>query len=119
MAAAPFNLDQFLAVVSLIAPVLLMAVPGGAGIAVLIPTIVNAIKEAEQIQGATGPEKKAHVLAIVMAAVAVANATGSVKLNPEEVNTVAGYAIDVVIGTIHIIEGAKVIKVDVPNVEAG
>lgn len=110
MVAAKFDLDQFLSIVGLIAPVILLAVPGGAGIAVLIPTIVNAIKEAEQINAATGPEKKAHVLAIVMAAVAVANATGAVKLNPEEVSTVAGYAIDVVIGTIHVIEGAKVVR---------
>ena len=77
-------------------------------LAPLIPTILNAIKEAEQIQGATGPEKKGHVLAVVDAAVAVVNQVGQVHLDPAEVHQVAGTAIDTIIGVIHLIDAATV-----------
>lgn len=109
-----FDFHKFLAVLNAVGPIVLAAVPGGAGIAPLIPVIVGAIGEAEQIKGATGPEKKQHVLNVVAAGVVTANSTGKVTLDPVEVNTVASHGIDAVVGTIHVVEGAKVVKVPTP-----
>lgn len=105
-----FNLTKFLGIVNALAPVVLLAVPGGAVIAPIVPVIVNAITEAEQISGASGPEKKAHVLNIVDAAVVTANATGKVHINPTEAADAASHGIDAVIGAVAVIEGAKVVK---------
>ena len=104
-----FDLHKFLTILNAVGPVVLMA-SGGGPIATLVPVIIHAIGEAEQIKGATGAQKKAHVLAIVEAGVATANATGKVTLNPTEVHQVADDGIDAVLGTIQVIEGAKVVK---------
>jgi len=105
-----FDLHKFLAVVAQVGPVVLAAVPGGQKIGQVIPQIVDAIGEAEQIKGATGAEKKEHVLKVVRTAVGVANQTGKVKLDTAEVEAVAGAGVDAVIGTVHVIDGAKVDK---------
>lgn len=105
-----FDFHKFLAVVSQVGPMVLGAVPGGEKIAPLIPTITHAITEAEAIKGASGAEKKAHVLAVVAAGVATANATGKVTLDPTEVEQIASTGVDAVIGTVHVIAGAKVVK---------
>lgn len=105
-----FDLHKFLSLVTSLAPIILTAVPGGAAITAIVPVITNAIVEAEQIPGATGAAKKAHVLEIVAAGVTAVNATGKVKLDPVAVQTIAGTGIDNVISTIHVIEGAKVVK---------
>ena len=107
---AKFDIKQFLHILAFVGPAILSAVPGGAAIAVLIPTIVTAIGDAQQIPGATGPEKKAHVIAIATAAVAVANSTGKVQLDAVEVEQVASDGIDAVVGAIHVVNGAKVVK---------
>lgn len=101
-----FNLHKFLSIVEVVGPVVLASVPHGEKIAPMIPTITNAIGEAEQIKGASGAEKKAHVLSIVQAGVATANATGKVTLDPAEVATIASHGVDAVIGTVHAIEHA-------------
>jgi hypothetical protein len=101
-----FHLDKFISIVRLLGPVVLAAVPGGQKIAPLIPTITGAIEDAEAIQGATGAEKKAHVLAIVEAGVATANATGKVTLDPAEVAAIADTGIDTVVQTIKVVEKA-------------
>ena len=93
-----------------LAPLILANVKGGDKIAPVIPVIVSGIQEAEEIAGASGPDKKAHVLKTVDAGVAAANATGKVQLDPAEVQQVASDGIDAVIGTIHVVEGAKVVK---------
>lgn len=110
MPAVKFDFHKFLQIVASVGPILLTLVPGGAAVATLVPVIISAIGEAEQIKGATGAEKKAHVLEIVAASVTVANTTGKVRLDPAEVQTVAGNGIDAVIGTVHVIQGAKVVK---------
>jgi hypothetical protein len=107
---AKFDLKKFLQVLQIVGPVVLTLVPGGGVAAVLIPTIIHAIGEAEQIKGAKGPEKKAHVMEIVDSAVAVANATSKTKLDPAEVKATVDKGIDTVISTIHVVEGAKVLK---------
>jgi hypothetical protein len=105
-----FDLRKFLAVVAQVGPVVLAAVPGGQKIGAIIPQVVDAIGEAEQIKGATGAEKKAHVLNVVRTAVNVANSSGRVKLDSAEVEAVASAGVDAVIGTVHVIDGAKVDK---------
>lgn len=105
---AKFDFAKFMAIVGLVGPGVLMLVPGGEKVAPLVPVIIGAIGEAQQIKGATGAEKKAHVLKIVAASVAVANTTGKVKLDDAEVATATGLGIDAVISTVHVIQGAKV-----------
>src|SRR4051794_37381771 len=100
-----------------LAPLILANVKGGDKITPVIPVIVAGIQEAEQIAGASGADKKDHVLKTVDAGVAAANATGKVHLDPGEVQQIAGHGIDVVINTMHAVEGAKVIKV--PNGSTG
>lgn len=105
-----FNLSRFLAIVSTVGPAVLSTIPGGERLQPIVGEIVGAIKEAEQIKGASGPEKKAHVLAIAKAAANTANATGKVKIDPNEVDQVVGAGVDAVIGTVHVVEGAKIQK---------
>jgi hypothetical protein len=105
-----FDFHKFLQLVGSIGPLVLLAVPGGAVIAPLVPVIIGAIGEAEQIKGATGAQKKAHVLNILDAAVVTANSTGKVNINSTAAQAAADKGIDAVISTIHVIEGAKIVK---------
>lgn len=98
-----FDFNKFLAVLNAVGPVILSAIPGGEKIGTMIPTIVKGIGEAEQIQGASGADKKAHVLALVQDGVTAANASGHVTLDPAEVNAIASSGVDAVIGTIHVV----------------
>jgi hypothetical protein len=102
-----FDFHKFVAIVSQLGPLVLAAVPGGEKIAPLIPVITGAIAEAEQIAGATGAEKKAHVMAIVKAGVETANATGKVTIDLATVQQAADGGIDAVLNTVKAIEGAK------------
>lgn len=101
-----FDLNKFLTLVGTIGPIVLANVPHGEKIATQIPTIIAAIGEAEQIKGATGAEKKAHVLSIVAAGVNVANASGHVTLDPATVQAVASSGIDAVIGAVQVVHDA-------------
>lgn len=104
-----FNLGKFLNVVAQIGPVILAATPGGEKIPTdLIPKIVGAIGEAQQIKGASGADKKAHVMSVLRTGVEVANATGRVKLDADEIQAVASTGIDNVVATVKIVQGAKV-----------
>jgi hypothetical protein len=105
-----FDLAKFSLMVNMLAPVVLLTVPKGDKIAPLSTSITAGIIAAEQIKGATGAEKKAHVLELVAAGVATANATGKVKLDQDEAVAVAGVVIDRVIGSVHAVEGGTVTK---------
>lgn len=105
-----FDRKKFLFLVNALAPLVLANVKGGDKVAEFIPIVTDGIIAAEQIKGATGAEKKAHVLDLVAAGVAGANATGKVKLDASAVTTAAGDGIDAVIGAIHAIEGGKIVK---------
>lgn len=107
---AKMDFNKFLTLLNLLGPAVLLNVKGGEKIAPLVAVITSAIGEAQQIKGATGAEKKAHVLAIAAAAVTVANTSGKVQLDPEEVQTVASDGIDAVVGVLHVVQGAKVVK---------
>jgi hypothetical protein len=113
-----FDFSKFLAVVRQVGPVILAATPGAQKIPTdLIPNIVDAIGEAQQIKGASGADKKAHALEALGKAVAVANATGKVALDADALKTVASTGIDNVISTVKILHGATV--VDNPNPHPG
>jgi hypothetical protein len=100
-----FDFHKFLAVLRQVGPIVLASVPGGDKIPTdLIPTIVDAVGEAEQIKGASGEEKKAHVMAIVAAGVKTANATGKVHLDADEVAAVASHGVDAVVGTVKVVQ---------------
>lgn len=101
-----FNLGAFINTVRILGPVVLATVPGGEKIAPLIPTITGAIEDAEAIKGASGAEKKAHVLNIVQAGIATANATGKVALDPAGVLVAASTGIDAVVATVNVVKAA-------------
>jgi hypothetical protein len=104
-----FDWKQF---VMLVGP-LVMAATGKERFIPLVPVIVQGIVSAEELLGdddqpLTGPEKKAHVLGVTEAAVAAANATGQVELDPVEVADAADHAIDTVVKVANIVRDAKV-----------
>jgi hypothetical protein len=68
--------------------------------------IMNGIDEAEQLPGASGAEKKAHVLALVATGVSITNATGKSHLDPVAIATIAGHGIDAVVGTVNVVRDA-------------
>lgn len=100
------KLDVFKLLLGQLGPTVLAASPGGAKLAPFIPAVLHGIEEAEQIKGASGPDKKKHVLSIVGGAVgAVQQATG--KLLPTlEIEQTASLGIDTVISTIKLLEHA-------------
>lgn len=105
-----FDFHRFLEVVKFVGPAVLAATPGAQRIPLdMIPTIVDAIGEAQAIKGASGSDRKAHVMKVIDGAVHVSNETGKVKLDAGEIKTVAGAGIDNVIATVKIIHGAKVV----------
>jgi hypothetical protein len=101
-----FNLSRFIEIVDRVGPSVLAVVPGGDKIAPLIPKIVHGIKEAQAIKGASGPEKKEHVLNALTDGADVAAAAG-VQISSEEVTAIASRGIDTVIEAVHVVEGAK------------
>lgn len=103
-----FDLKQFLAAIAALAP-LLQFVKGADKIAPFLPVIISGITEAEQIPGATGPAKRAHVLKLVDTGVTVTNATGKVKLDPAEVQAIAGNIVDTAVSITKVVQGAKVV----------
>lgn len=73
-------------------------------IAPLVPAIIAGIELAEQIPGATGAQKKAIVQQIAKTAAEGANAqAGHVVIDAASIETVAGSAIDTVVGVVNII----------------
>ena len=101
-----FNLARFVEIVDRLAPAVLAVVPNGEKIAPLVPRIVHGIKEAQAIKGATGEEKKKHVLAAITDGATVAAAAGA-HVSSEEIVAIASKGIDTVIEAVHVIEGAK------------
>jgi hypothetical protein len=101
-----FNLTRFIEIVDRLAPAVLAVTPGGDKIAPLVPKIVKGIKEAQAIKGASGAEKKQHVLNTIAAGADVARGAG-VKISSEEITAIASRGIDTVIEAVHVVEGAK------------
>lgn len=96
-----------------LAPLVLMAVPGMPP--VLIPTLVHAIQEAQQIPGASGAAKKAHVLAVATDAVTAVNgAKGTQVIDPGVVPGVVSHGIDTTIGVINLVQRAHATPAPTP-----
>ncbi len=100
------KLNTILGLVGKFAPMILPSVPGGAKISAFIPVITHGILEAEQIPGASGADKKAHVLNLLADSVTALNATGKTHLSQDELAAIAGNGIDTVIGTVNLLHGA-------------
>ena len=69
MAAKKLSWSAFAKALIQYGPFLLMMTP----LAPIAPAVIQAILEAEQIKGATGPEKLAHVMAIITTAAEALN----------------------------------------------
>ena len=91
------------AVIQLV-PTVLAVIPGFP--TALVPVITQAIQDAEQIPGATGPQKKAYVQQIAGDAVTVVNsAHGSTVLDPAATSTVVGQGIDTGVAVVNLVHG--------------
>lgn len=96
---------KWLDTVKAIAPILISVI--NPALAPVASVIAAAIGEAEQIPGATGADKKSHVLAIVTdAATAINAAAKKVVLDPASMGAAAGAAIDTVISIVNLIHKA-------------
>lgn len=100
-----FSTSRFLEIVKMIAPVVLMVVPGGAPFA---PLLVNGIVEAQGLyhppdvadgSPLTGAEKKAHVLGLLRDGAATVNLVRPGSVDPMLLEFAAGSAIDVIVDT--------------------
>ena len=99
------KLKGFLNGLKKVAPVLVaLMVPGGDKIAL---ELQKGIAAAEKMPGATGAEKKAHVIALVGAAVDAENLRLRKKLDKAAVLETADAAIDTVVGVLKVAEKAK------------
>lgn len=88
-----------------LAPIIFAMVPQTQAIA---GRISDAIGQAEEIPGATGVEKKAHVMQITADAIAAVNTVaGSEKLPPVETLAVASSVIDTVVSVINALDKVK------------
>lgn len=103
------KLNTILGLVGKFAPMILPSVPGGAKIATFIPVITHGIVEAEQLPGASGADKKAHVLNLLADSVTALNATGKAHLDIGELSAIAGNGIDTTIGAINLLHHAGVV----------
>ena len=97
--------------VSIFAPVVAMAIPGGSAFASLVPILIRGINEAEQIKG-TGAQKKAHAMEVVLAAATGTNAAlvaagKAPALNVADVQATVSHGIDAVIGVVNLVEKAS------------
>jgi len=109
---------RFAAVAKVVAPAVLSVIPGVP--AVLIPLIVHGITEAEGIPGATGAQKKDHVLAIVKDGLTVTNATGKVVIPTADVLTAVNGGIDAAVTAVNAVkESHAVADVAAPEKEEG
>jgi hypothetical protein len=73
--------------------------------AALIPTITHAMAEAQGLSGASGADKKAHVLSIVQDGVTALNdAKGKTVLDPAKTVAAVSGGIDTTIATINLVQ---------------
>lgn len=93
---------NWLDLVKLIAPIVVAAtVPHGA---VLGPLIATGISDAQQLQGASGTERKAIVLGLVTdGVIAINTAKGTEVLDPSAVHVAASQAIDTTVSIVNLI----------------
>ncbi len=100
------TVNKWLALAQMLAPVVLMNVPHGDKIAPYVPIITAGIQEAQQIPGASGADKKAHVMNLAMAAFQSLQQTGKVHLSASDFQATVGAGIDATVGTINLVNQA-------------
>ena len=97
------NLSKWLEILGTIGPAVLSFTP----LAPIAPIVLEGVKLAEQIPGASGAQKKALVQNIVALGASGANtAAGSVVVDPTAAAAVTGTAIDSVIGVTNLVHAA-------------
>lgn len=97
---------RFADIAKVVAPVVLSVVPGVPP--VLGPIIAHAIIDAQSLPGASGAEKKAHVLAIVGDALAVADVAGKPIGDASVIVPAVSNGVDAVVSTVNAIKAAHV-----------
>lgn len=106
---------SWLSILKTVGPYAALAIPGAGPFAPLIPVIIGAIGEAEAIKGATGPEKKAHVVAIAKAATVTINATaGKQVVDPSTVAETTDAIVDAAVGATNVIQQVSDSKAETP-----
>lgn len=100
------KLNTILGLVGKFGPMILPSVPGGQRVIPFIPVITHGIVEAEQLPGASGAEKKAHVLNLLADSVTALNATGKTHLDLDELSGIASHGIDTTIGAVNLLHHA-------------
>lgn len=96
---------KWLELVRTLAPFILAAVPGVPP--VLIPAIIHGIQTAEQIPGASGPQKKAAVLDLVSTGITAANTVaGRPLVNKAHVTGAVSAGIDATVNAVNAIRSA-------------
>lgn len=94
---------QWLEILETVGPTVLALTP----LAPIAPAVVAAIGEAQQIAGATGADKLAHVQNIVNETVAAVNAqAGHTELDPQLVSDASAKAIGTVVSVVKTIHAA-------------
>jgi len=97
------GLPKWLEVLAQVGPGVLKFTP----LAPIAPEVIAAIGEAQQMPGATGPEKLAHVVNIATEAAQATNAqAGRVVIDPVAMQSTAATAISTVVQVTKMVEAA-------------
>lgn len=102
------------------APLILQTIPGKPGDITrkIGPSVISAIVDAQKIPGATGQEKKAHVLAIANDALDVVDASG-IEMPRQDALVAVSSAVDTIVATAHVIDGTHKAVRALPPTPAG
>lgn len=112
------NFKQWSGILTMVLPLVLMLVPGGAALAPVASVILKGMLDAQAKVGATGPEKKAFVLALVNDATAGTELIKPHTIDPALTAQAAGQAIDAVITVVNAIQTAHAALPTVPALVA-
>lgn len=106
---------KWIDLVKLLAPIVISAIPNK-HVQQLGPVIVAGIGEAQQIPGASGAEKKAHVIAMTnLGAAGINAAAGKEVVNPAETAAAASQVIDTIVGVTNLVHGATTAAAEVTD----
>jgi hypothetical protein len=95
-------MQKWLTLVTGLLPMILSFIPGMP--AILVPVVIQGINEAEQIKGATGPEKKQHVLSLVNLTITTTNAIAKrTVIDAAKVMPIVDRAIDTGISIVNLL----------------
>ena len=95
------SFNKFVSILTTVAPVILLVVPGGTVLAPLLPLIIKAIADAERQAGASGPEKRAQVVATIQRVAAASNVMDPGTVNQVVMKAALGHAIDAMLTSVN------------------